>query len=166
MKEHPVYKGYLISEDGRAFSCKKRNGRNLAIIDFSNPVELSYHYDKDGYVCTSVQFERKSKTVHVHRLVAETYLIKTSENLHVNHIDENKKNNNISNLEWVTPQKNAEHSKCKYIWEIQNSITGEIFYTKNINSFCRERNLWETDLRKTFNTKSKHKKYRYYLELI
>jgi hypothetical protein len=30
MKEHPVYKGYIISCDGKVFSCLQRNGRNPA----------------------------------------------------------------------------------------------------------------------------------------
>jgi hypothetical protein len=160
MKEHPIYKGYLVSENGKVFTCRKRNGRNLANIDFSDPVEKSYYCDKDGYICTSVQFERKSKTVQVHRLVAETYIHNIKNLPQVNHIDENKKNNNIDNLEWVTAQRNVEHSKCKYIWEIQNLVTEEIFYAKNINLFCREKNLCESHLRRTFNTKSKHKKYK------
>jgi len=61
MKEHPIYKGYLISEDGKVFSCLQRNGRNPAKIDYSNPKELRYHTDKDGYLCTSVQYQCKSK---------------------------------------------------------------------------------------------------------
>jgi hypothetical protein len=159
MKEHPVYAGYVISCDGKVFSCLQRNGRNPATIDYSNPKELKYHQDKDGYLCTSVQYLCKSKTVQVHRLVAETYVNKFSPGLQVNHIDENKHNNKVSNLEWVTPQKNSEHSKCKHLWTIMELKTNNIFYVKNINSFCREKNLSESNLRKTLNTKGQHKGY-------
>lgn len=159
MKEHPVYVGYLISEDGKVFSCLQRNGRNPAIIDYSKLRELKYHQDKDGYLCTSVQYLRKSRTVHIHRLVAETYLAKKCDSLQVNHIDENKHNNRVSNLEWVTSQKNSEHSKCKHLWTIQELKTNNIFYVKNINSFCRENNLNEANLRKTLNSKKQHKGY-------
>ena len=160
MKEHPIYKGYLISEDGKVFSCLQRNGRNPAKIDYSNPKELRYHTDKDGYLCTSVQYLCKSKTVQIHRLVAETYLNRSFSNLQVNHIDENKSNNSLKNLEWVTPQKNTEHSKCKHIWSIKKLDTGHIFNVKNINQFCREKNLNEGNLRKTLNTKRQHKGYK------
>lgn len=40
MKEHPLYRGYIISEDGKVFSCLQRNGRNPAKIDYSKPREL------------------------------------------------------------------------------------------------------------------------------
>jgi len=79
--------------------------------------------------------------------------------LQVNHIDENKTNNTILNLEWVTSQKNTEHSKCKHIWKIKEISTNYIFSVKNINAFCRERNLNEANLRKTLNKKSQHKGY-------
>jgi hypothetical protein len=160
MKEHPIYAGYVISCDGKVFSCLQRNGRNPATIDYSNPKELKYHQDKDGYLCTSVQYLCKSKTVQVHRLVAETYVNKFSPGLQVNHIYENKHNNKVSNLEWVTPQKNSEHSKCKHLWKILELETYNIFYVKNINAFCRENNLNEANLRKTLNTKRQHKGYR------
>lgn len=159
MKEHPLYRGYIISEDGKVFSCLQRNGRNPAKIDYSKPRELKYHQDKDGYFCTSVQYLRKSKTVQIHRLVAETYLNKSCSSLQVNHIDENKSNNSLKNLEWVTPQKNTEHSKCKHLWKVIEINTSKIFYVRNINQFCRERNLNEANLRKTLNTTRRHKGY-------
>jgi hypothetical protein len=159
MKEHPLYKGYIISNNGNIFSCLQRNGRNPATIDYSKPRELKYHQDKDGYLCTSVQYLCKSKTVQIHRLVAETYLNKNYLNLQVNHIDENKLNNNLKNLEWVTPQKNTEHSKCKHLWKLKELKTNNIFYVKNINQFCREKNLNESNLRKTLNTSKQHKGY-------
>lgn len=160
MKEHPVYKGYIISVNGKVFSCLQRNGRNPAIIDYSKPKELKYHQDKDGYLCTSIQYLRKSKTVQVHRLVAETYINKFSPCLQVNHIDENKHNNKVANLEWVTPQKNSEHSKCKHLWTIKELGSNNVFYIKNINAFCRDKNLNEGNLRKTLNTKRQHKGYK------
>jgi hypothetical protein len=160
MKEHPDYTGYLIGEDGKVFSCLQRNGRNPARIDYSKPRELKYHQDKDGYLCTSVQYLCKSKTVQVHRLVAETYLKRDDLNLQVNHIDENKLNNSLKNLEWVTPQKNSEHSKCKHLWKIKELKTNNIFYIKNINEFCREKKLNEANLRKTLTITNQHKGYK------
>ena len=60
-----------------------------------------------GYLC--VMFTLKGKKHYVHRLVAKTFLGDKS-NLDVNHIDGNKTNNAVSNLEWVTRSENCLHS--------------------------------------------------------
>lgn len=53
---------------------------------------------------------RKGKTFSVHRLVAVAFLsIKDNKDV-VNHIDGNRLNNKVSNLEWVNPRENKTHS--------------------------------------------------------
>ena len=65
---------------------------------------------RNGYysVCLYDPETDKKKTVNVHRIVAETFLSNPLEN--VNHINGNKMDNNLSNLEWVTSQQNARHA--------------------------------------------------------
>lgn len=46
----------------------------------------------------------------MHRLVAETFLLNQNYKKEVNHIDGNKNNNNINNLEWVTSSENKKHA--------------------------------------------------------
>ncbi|KAA6340120.1 hypothetical protein EZS27_011996 [termite gut metagenome] len=51
------------------------------------------------------------KTLRVHRLVALAFLpMRDESKTHVNHIDGNKRNNHVNNLEWVTQAENNLHS--------------------------------------------------------
>lgn len=47
---------------------------------------------------------------YVHRLVAKTFIKRDSPDLVVNHIDGDKQNNCVNNLEWVTQLENAQHA--------------------------------------------------------
>ena len=54
----------------------------------------------------------------VHRLVAEAFILNPNNKPFINHINENKSDNNINNLEWVTNQENIRHSNLKKIKQI------------------------------------------------
>lgn len=72
----------------------------------------------------------KPKQIKVHRLVALAF-IPNSDNLpQVNHIDEDKTNNDVSNLEWVSASQNIRHSAHQYSCRInQLSLDGELVKT-------------------------------------
>lgn len=53
---------------------------------------------------------KKIRHKYIHRLVAETWLLKPENKDEVNHIDGNKLNNNYLNLEWVNRKENVDHS--------------------------------------------------------
>lgn len=50
------------------------------------------------------------RTVRVHRIVAKTFIPNPDRKLEVNHIDGNKANNRVDNLEWCTRKENSLHS--------------------------------------------------------
>lgn len=83
--------------------------------------------NKKGYPQVCLQ---NRKSYRVHRLVAETF-IPNPENLpEVNHIDGNKLNNHIDNLEWCTTKENINHAIKTGIWEgigekVRKAQTGE-----------------------------------------
>ena len=66
----------------------------------------------------------------VHRLVAETWIPNPNGYEQVNHIDGNKDNNSVENLEWVTPSQNMYHSMRTGLRKggpIRIMETGEVF---------------------------------------
>lgn len=74
------------------------------------------HFDKDGYLQISVHKNNKQKHGKVHRLVAEAFIKNPYKKEQVNHIDGNKQNNNVMNLEWCTDKENKEHAKLKGLY--------------------------------------------------
>lgn len=90
---------YEVSEDGQV-----RNKKTKFIL---KGIE-----DKDGYL--RVHLYNPTKNHYVHRLVALAFLGEPKENqTEVHHIDGNRKNNQLSNLQWVTRKENDSHVKHK-----------------------------------------------------
>ena len=96
---------YVIYNDGRLFS-KKTNKFLKGKID--NMGYQTYGLAIGDKISSTGR--KLSKMVYAHRLVAE-YFLDNPDNLpYVHHKDENKLNNHVSNLEWVTAQQNKEYS--------------------------------------------------------
>lgn len=118
----PFAPNYEISDNGMVMSHK-------CVQDKA----LKPYKDKNGYWGLTLRVNGKSIRKRIHNIVAETFI----ENMHnypcVNHIDGNKTNNNVSNLEWCTYKYNSAH--CRELGlnpqEIitLNIITG-IFYNR------------------------------------
>lgn len=64
----------------------------------------------NGYKQVGLYKNKKRMGHNIHRLVAETFLIKNSPKDVVNHKDGNRLNNSVCNLEWVTPSQNTKHA--------------------------------------------------------
>ena len=93
-RTHPTYRlsvsdaGDVIGPSGRALKLRISNS---------------------GYARVAVYVDGKQKSLFVHRLVAELFLLGEKKD-QVNHIDGNKLNNLLSNLEWCTRSENARHA--------------------------------------------------------
>lgn len=97
IEEMEDYPDYFLTDHGRVFHWTEASGY----------VELSQRLHR-GYLRVNVSKNGETVTLSVHRLVAETWLGKPK-GLWVNHIDEDKTNNKLSNLEWVTASQNRTH---------------------------------------------------------
>lgn len=73
---------------------------------------LTPQLDKNGYEKVQmISTDGKRHRYSVHRLILENFQpIDNMENMQVNHIDGNKRNNKLENLEWVTCQENIDHA--------------------------------------------------------
>lgn len=72
----------------------------------------------------------KRKMIRVHRLVAQAFIPNPNGLPQVNHIDEDKTNNNVSNLEWCTASQNTRHSIYQRSCRInQLTLDGELVNT-------------------------------------
>lgn len=91
---------YAISNHGRVFSLRfpkliktPPNGKNNA-----------------GYPTVDLRVDYSHNSKKVHRMVAEAFIPNPENKPYVNHIDGNKLNPHIDNLEWVTAKENSQHA--------------------------------------------------------
>lgn len=104
MKDIKGYEGkYAITEDGEVWSYYSK----------------SFIYQRTngkGYKQVRLRRNGEQKLYSVHRLVAMTYIPNPDNLPEVNHLDENKENNCVSNLEWCTHIENMTSGTCKQRW--------------------------------------------------
>ena len=70
---------------------------------------ISQHDNGYGYMSVMLWKDNKSKNFYIHRLVAEAFIPNPYNLSQVNHIDENKQNNSIDNLEWCDVKYNNNY---------------------------------------------------------
>jgi hypothetical protein len=95
-KELEDASGIYICDDGRVWSGKRQRF-------------LSTSLDEKGYEKVSLWVNKKVKTMKIHRLVAKYFIPNPHNYKEVNHKDENKTNNNVSNLEWCDRKYNVNY---------------------------------------------------------
>ena len=82
---------------------------------------------KDGYAKVRLMHQGKDKTMRVHRLVAEAFIPNPEGKTTINHIDGNKENNRVDNLEWADRTEQMIHA---YDIGLKTSIVG----SSNVNA--------------------------------
>lgn len=130
ISKYPLRYNYYVTDDGQVWSERSKKF-------------LTQHPDKDGYMKVRLSSydlaPGKTHSYSVHRLILENFNpCVNMEKLQVNHIDGNKANNNLSNLEWVTCEENIYHAmsnglraKINGAAKLTEDQVKEIYYRSN-----------------------------------
>lgn len=140
---------YEISSWGRIYDTKL------------NVYKPSYLCDK-GYPSTSLTYDKncehnyltRGKSIRVHRLVGQFFIDKIENKTHLNHIDLNKTNSYIHNLEWCDDNDNVTHAINNGAWDNKG---GHKYLSKDdvkniLELYNNGTSL--TDIAKSYNRKS------------
>lgn len=113
-KDIKGYEGYYqISNFGNIRSLDRWINNNGTLV-FRMGKILSPSKSGPGYLQIAFYVDGKIQKKYIHRLVMEAFNPTDNPELEINHIDENKENNMITNLEWVTHKENM-NKVSKYI---------------------------------------------------
>jgi hypothetical protein len=122
MIKETKYKGYFVDTEGNIYSNKSGELKKLK----------PWLTSKKRYWT----FRIGATNILVHRLVAETFIENTYDLPEVNHKDTNTKNNNITNLEWVTHKDNILHG-LKYSSPVRNFKTAKVYKDGTLICECK-----------------------------
>lgn len=140
------YEGlYQVSSFGRVRSLDRLDGANRRLTGKI----LKCGTDKDGYLQVTLCKDSTKSTKKIHRLVAQAFVSNSENKPEINHIDEDKANNRVNNLEWSTRKENNNHgthnersSRTQSIPIISTNLkTGECREFYGTNECGRQLNL-------------------------
>ena len=117
----------IKTDNGRKYSNYKINKNGVVINNIGRPLK---NKRIEYYHVVLVSDSGKRNTLSIHRLVALTFIPNPNKYKNVNHIDENKFNNHVNNLEWCTSKHNTRHSLGKKVQQIDIN-TGEVINKYN-----------------------------------
>ena len=123
---------YFITKESKVISFG-----NYGSGELGDAKELKQYEKTGGYLNVALMNNKgKAKYIRVHRLVALAFIPNPLDKAYVNHIDEDRQNNHVDNLEWVTPKENNMHSLTKkvYVYDFQGDLTKIYNYTRE----CKE----------------------------
>lgn len=112
-----------------------------------NGIQPALRVTRDGYIRAFAKYQER-----LHRYVAITFIPNPENKETVNHIDGNKANNRVSNLEWSTRKENTNHAVVNDQWSNKRNVTlvdiktNEITYFKSLARAARYLDISPTSL--------------------
>ena len=123
------FKDYQISNLGRVKSLKNKKEKILTL-----------HTNENGYYNFDAYINNKRKTLRIHKLVAEYFLNHTGDGtmkLVIDHIDNDKSNNKVCNLQIVTNRQNSSKTIKRINGETSSKYVG-VTWSKQINKWIAQ----------------------------
>lgn len=152
-KDIPEYEGfYQVSNLGRVKSVKRKIKIRAGVYVTLKELFLKPSVDGGGYYQVILNKKSKRKTIKVHKLVSMAFLNHKpcGYKLVVNHIDFNKLNNRLDNLEIVTQRENANlkhiKSTSKYVGVCWNKFRNKWVSYIKINGKLKYLGLFKCEL--------------------
>lgn len=162
---------YKISNFGRCVRVEGGDKLGQCILQGDNGA---------GYKNLHLYKEGKQSTKYIHRLVAQAFIPNPENKSQVHHIDHDRSNNRVDNLEWVTPSENIRYGVSE--GRINNKIRGKTnsigedvlkevaklkFKGLTVQSIANELGLPRTTVSSLVNGRSKGKMFeKFYEELL
>ena len=123
---------YQVSNQGEVKSLERKTFNNgTKKQNIIKEKILKKPLDKDGYIRYCLFKNGKRFSLKAYRLVAIEFIDNPQNKSQVNHIDGNKINNSVLNLEWVTPRENTIHAILN---GLSFQVGGEKHHMSKINS--------------------------------
>ncbi len=114
---------YEISREGIGASL--RAGGLIVINKNENNQIMKHHINRYGYLYVNLSSKGKCKGFRIHRLIGRHFLDNGksyyNSNFVINHLDENKLNNSVENLEWTTQSGNMLHSLARRVAKLDKN---------------------------------------------
>lgn len=143
---------YCISTLGRLMTTGYKGGNRHTIM---KPAKST-----DGYMKTMIKVNGKLRTTSIHRMVCWAFHPNPQNLPQINHIDYDRANNHVENLEWCTAKHNHEHSKHRKHGGFKKGVVHQ-------NS-CRGSRIWNAKLteQQVAEIREKFKPYVYTRDML
>jgi hypothetical protein len=150
-RDIPDYEGvYQISSFGNVKSLSRTRLTKSGSFCVVQERILKQKITKSGYCAVHFRTNKESHP-NVHRLVAEVFLLNEMNKPTVNHKNSNKKNNNVSNLEWSTHSEQMIHAVNNDLLEVRGSPKYSPDFKKQISDYYKTNNCSLMELVRIFN---------------